>query len=96
MTDSIPAADWIEVADREYLSNFINYGGSSVKFTVSSQETRAGLQDALRSLSRQRNFQFIELEASQCRVYMPQDIFLCCRKAYGLAVPGAPGNPTIA
>ena len=75
MTNSIAVNEWVDVIDQEYLSNFVNYGGSSVKITVASENTRTELRGELRSLSRQRNFQFIELEASQCRVYMPQDIF---------------------
>jgi len=80
MTDSIQVADWIDVVDREYLSEFVNYGGSSVKFTVASENTRNDLCKALGTLSKQRNFQFVELEATQCRVYMPQDIFFVIAK----------------
>lgn len=80
MSNSIAIDDWIGAIDREYLSTFINDGGSSVKLTVAEERHRTLLGDTLQSYSNRHNYVFCSVDASACRVHMPQDIFFTLAK----------------
>ncbi len=75
MTVSIARERWLEVLDKEYLAGFVRDGGAAVKFAVASEFGRTRLGADLRSLAEERGFVFAAVDATECRVHMPQDIF---------------------
>ena len=75
MSNRIVLDDWLEVIDREYLSDFIGAGGAAVKFAVAHEDRRLALQEALRSRGESRGYLFTGLDAATCRAHMPQELF---------------------
>lgn len=80
MTNTIGITKWIELLDREYLSDYIKDGGSAVKIAVATEESRHELSGQLRAVSEDRGYLFTRLDAISRRVHMPQDVF------FGLAL----------
>ena len=75
MSNRIALNDWLEVIDREYLSDFIGAGGAAVKFAVASEDGRLALREALRSHGESLGYMFVGLDAATCRAHMPQELF---------------------
>ena len=75
MPNAIPLQDWLGVVDSEYLSSFIEGGGTSVKFAVIDDELRPRLRQALASQSAGQGYVFTVLDAAKVRAHMPQDLF---------------------
>jgi hypothetical protein len=75
MANTIPTNDWLEHLDGEYLSTFIRDGGASIKFVVTSDDSRPGLYEAVERRSETLDYVFVKLDAARLRVHMPQDIF---------------------
>ncbi len=76
MSTTLPLQEWLRFIDAEYLaSGFIRDGGAAVKFAVTPDLLKAGLQDAVRRGCRDYGFVFACLDAAEVRVHMPQDIF---------------------
>ena len=75
MSNTIPIHDWLLRIDQEYLSTFIKDGGASMKFAVTSDDSRQELRDALRCRCAARDYVFVTLDAAELRAHMPQDIF---------------------
>ena len=80
MTNTIKTAKWVELLDREYLSDYIKDGGSAVKIAVTSEESRSELSRQLSARCDERGYLFATLDAVSRRVHMPQDVF------FGLAL----------
>ncbi len=75
MTNTISIDEWLDVTAREYLSTFIRQGGSTVKFAIAGEETRAVLGGKLEARGKELGYVVLTLDAAACRVHMPQDIF---------------------
>ncbi len=75
MNNTIALPQWLQVIDREYLSDFIREGGASVKIAVTSDELRSDLIAAVNARGRERNYICLEFDAATRRAHMPQDIF---------------------
>ena len=75
MSNTILLQDWLRAVDDEYLSSFIKYGGSSIKFAVAGDEIRQNLNQALKNRCRELDYLFINLDAIMRRFHMPQDLF---------------------
>ncbi len=75
MTHTIGIEDWLDIVDREYLSTFIKDGAAAVKFAITSEAKRPELHEKLQRRCQDLDYVFVGLNASQCRVHMPQDIF---------------------
>ncbi len=75
MSNRIALDDWLEAIDREYLSDFIGAGGAAVKFAVANEDRRPALRQALKSRGESLGYLFVDLDATTCRVHMPQDLF---------------------
>ena len=75
MTNTIPAAQWLNHIDREYLATFIRDGGASVKFAVTAEEGRKPLVEELSARCTERECLFVALDAVKIRAHMPQDVF---------------------
>jgi hypothetical protein len=67
--------EWVEVVDREYLSDFIPAGGGCVKFAVGSGGAAREACDNLESLALGHGFLFIELGAKDTRLNRSDQIF---------------------
>lgn len=76
MTDNaVPIDEWLSVISDEYLSTFVKDGGAAVKFAVVAEERRAVLRESLKSRCEDLGYVFVALDAAECRVHMPQDVF---------------------
>lgn len=75
MSRTVEAERWLDVVKTEYLSTFIKDGGSSVKFAVTSEETRPQLLDAVEGLGYELGYLCLRLDSKTVRVHLPQEIF---------------------
>ncbi len=64
MSRPLTVAEWRRVFDQEHLDSFIPQGGSSVKFLSGGPDSLASVKEDLADASRQRNFQYVELDAA--------------------------------
>ncbi|MCY4056570.1 MAG: DUF2791 family P-loop domain-containing protein [Gammaproteobacteria bacterium] len=72
---AIPAAEWTEFLDGEYLSEYIPQGGSAVKFAVCEAEAADRLAKSLLAAGARRNYAAVMLRAEDFRAHMPQDVY---------------------
>ena len=72
---TIPATEWTEFLEVEYLSEYIPQGGSAVKFAVCNHEVADYLSQSLRVAGAQRNCATVVLRAEDFRAHMPQDVY---------------------
>ncbi len=72
---AIAIEDWLDVIEQEYLLSLIADGGAAVKFAITPQDRREALETALGHRSRALDYVFVRIDATHCRVHMPQDIF---------------------
>ena len=75
MSNTIPIQEWLRFIDSEYLSTFIKDGGASVKFAVTPEQKKPELYRALKAQCQELDYIFVEVDAIESRVHMPQDIF---------------------
>ena len=75
MSNTLSVDDWLRRIDGEYLSTFIKDGGASIKFAVTSDDSRRKLHDAVQRRCRELDYVFVALDAANLRAHMPQDIF---------------------
>ena len=76
MTDNtVPIDEWLSVISDEYLSTFVKDGGAAVKFAVVAEERKVVLREAVKSRCEDLGYVFVALDAAECRVHMPQDVF---------------------
>lgn len=78
---TLPITDWMDVIAIEYLSDFIRDGGGSVKFAVLEEAKKPRMEELLKSVSKEKSYLFVSMEATTVRVHMPQDMFfaLACQ-----------------
>lgn len=74
-SNTLPVDDWLGCIDGEYLSTFIEDGGASIKFAVTSDDTGRKLHDAVERRCRALDYVFVALDAAKLRAHMPQDLF---------------------
>jgi hypothetical protein len=67
--------DWLDVIDREYLSDFIPEGGGSVKFLAGAPEQNAEVSAALDVLADSKGFVRVDLDAAGTRLHRIDHIF---------------------
>ncbi len=75
MAKSIAVDEWLEILDKEYLSNFISAGGAAVKFVLTDDCARPQLIEAVECCCDRLGYVLLELQAENGRVHMPQEIF---------------------
>ena len=77
MNNTITLKDWFRYIDKEYLSSYVKLGGSSVKFVVMPEESKADLYNTVSARCKDLDYEVIKLDArhKNMRAYMPQDIF---------------------
>ncbi len=68
---SMRPAEWLAVAQQEYLHSFIRSGGAAVKFLVPTDEiNRGGLKQGLRGIAEAEEYQFVWVDAATTRMHM--------------------------
>ena len=67
--------EWLDLIDREYLSQFISAGGSAVKFVEGEPEQLAEVQARLAALAERHGLATCHIDASQTKLHMIQDVF---------------------
>ena len=76
MTNTLALQDWLKVIEQEYLQGFVKDGGASVKFAVPEGFNLLPLvRESLAVTASNLNYVVVNVDASDTRVHMPQDIF---------------------
>jgi len=80
MTHTISIDDWLDNFRTDYMDSFIKSGGATVKFSVTDDNQEEKLRASLKSQSESLNYLFFEIDAKECSVHMPQEIFFSIAK----------------
>lgn len=67
--------EWIEIARREYLTDFIQAGGGSVKFLCGAPEALAGVSDALDGLAEEHGYISVDLDGATTKLQRIDHVF---------------------
>ena len=70
-----PAADWLQVVEREYLARFVPGGGSAVKFLVGSDIDLAEAESGLERLAGGKGMLLPRIDAATTKIHLIQNIF---------------------
>ena len=80
MSNTLSLRDWLDVIKEEYLTQFLQEGGSSIKFVVPlGAVDRYQVMRELESMAGGMNYIVVRVDASETRVHMADDVF--CRAA---------------
>ncbi len=80
MERSLLVSEWVDHLNKEYLSTFIKNGGATIKFVVADEAVKPRLKRALKSKAEELDYLVIDIDSSDCRFHMPQDIFFALAK----------------
>ena len=72
---TIPTQEWVDFLASEYLDSFVRDGGASIKFAVSEPGQTSNVASAMQDMARVKGCLFVQLNAVETKMYMPQDIF---------------------
>ena len=72
---AITAREWLELIEREYLSDFITAGGGAVKFVVGDPPQLQIVGRVLEVLSQRHGLAHVAINAAATRLHMIQDVF---------------------
>lgn len=72
---AVPAHEWLELIEREYLTDFIVAGGGAVKFVVGDAHQLEIVARVLDLLSERHGLAHVAIDAVTTRVHMIQDVF---------------------
>jgi len=72
---TVPAHEWLELIEREYLTGFIVAGGGAVKFAVGDAHQLEIVARVLDLLSERHGLAHVAIDAVTTRVHMIQDVF---------------------
>ena len=72
---AVPAHEWLELIEREYLTDFILAGGGAVKFAVGDAHQLEIVARVLDLLSARHGLAHVAIDAVTTRVHMIQDVF---------------------
>ena len=72
---TVPAHEWLELIEREYLSDFVTAGGAAVKFAVGDDHQLAVVARVLQLLSERHGLAWVAVDAAAARLHMIQDAF---------------------
>jgi len=67
--------DWIDIVNREYLSDFILAGGGSVKFVVGTAQESAEVSAALDAAAAERGFVRVDIDAAHTKLHRIDQVF---------------------
>src|SRR5271165_6159594 len=77
----VTAEAWLDLIDREYLRQFISGGGSAVKFVEGDAEQLDEVQARLVALAKQHGLTSCQINASETKLHMIQDIFFAISRS---------------
>jgi hypothetical protein len=72
---AITAREWLELIEREYLSDFITAGGGAVKFVLGDPHQLRMVGRVLEVLSQRHGLAHVAIDAAATRLHMIQDVF---------------------
>jgi len=76
VTNVLPFRKWLDVVTDEYLDSFIRDGGASIKFVVPMEPGLGSkVVSEVRNLGTRLNYLVVQVNASDTRVHLPQEIF---------------------
>jgi hypothetical protein len=78
---AVPAHEWLELIDREYLTDFIVAGGGAVKFAVGDAPQLEVIARVLDLLSERHGLAYVAIDAVTTRLHMIQDVFFAITRA---------------
>ena len=78
---AITAREWLELIEREYLSDFITAGGGAVKFVVGDPHQLRIVGRVLEVLSQRHGLAHVAIDAAATRLHMIQDVFFGIARA---------------
>ena len=71
---ALPLAEWLDVLEREYLTDFIPAGGGALKLAIAEEATLPAAQARLVALAAQHGLHPVAVDAAQTRIHMLQDV----------------------
>ncbi len=78
---AITAREWLELIEREYLTDFITAGGGAVKFVVGDTHQLKIVARVLEVLSERHGLAHVKIDAATTRLHMIQDVFFAIARA---------------
>lgn len=80
-TQGLPAKDWLDVIEREYLSGFLRDGGAAAKFVVADTAAREEIQNQCAVLAKRHGLLHAHLSAGETKLHMAQEMFFALARA---------------
>jgi hypothetical protein len=72
----LPAGEWLSVVRRDYLTEFVRNGGSSVKFAIARDDaTRTSLIETLGAIAAAEHYPFARIDAASTRIHLAEKLF---------------------
>jgi hypothetical protein len=78
---AVAAHEWLELIEREYLTDFITAGGGSVKFVVGDAHQLEVVARALDLLAERDGLAHVTIDAAATRLHMIQDVFFAIARS---------------
>src|SRR6266852_8067441 len=78
---AIAVHEWLELIEREYLTDFVTAGGSTVKFVVGDAHQLIVVARVLELLSERHGLAHMAIRAATMRLHMIQDVFFAIARA---------------
>jgi hypothetical protein len=78
---AVPADEWLDRIEQEYVRGFITGGGSVVKFVIGDENQLAGVARMLAELSEQHALAYVAIDAATTKLHMIQDVFFAISRA---------------
>ncbi len=72
---AVAVHEWLELIEREYLTDFVTAGGSTVKFVVGDSHQLMVVARVLDLLSERHGLAHLTIDAATTRLHMIQDVF---------------------
>jgi|DewCreStandDraft_4_1066084.scaffolds.fasta_scaffold00224_27 hypothetical protein len=79
---SIRLEEWLDIVRRDHIEDFINNGGSTIEFVVSTHDDSVSLKESLCRMADQNRVVSISIDAGEARVHMIHDVFFVLRAAW--------------
>src|SRR5438552_14827680 len=78
---AVAAHEWLELVEREYLTDFVTAGGGAVKFVVGDAHQLMVVGRVLDLLSERHGLARMTIDAATTRLHMIQDVFFAIARA---------------
>jgi len=82
---SIAAEQWIRVIENEYFGEFLELGGSCIKFIVGEEALATSCRERLWAIAERRGMSGVLVRSDETRVHMIQDVFFAIVRSLDLA-----------